>query len=121
MNCWISFRNRRTKHLSPKEPTLCTLNNLLVDTHGRMIHNDGTRLIVDLCVDTGVTDEVDNPFLAGVFIETEAGGEISNNRIELVFVVFEIDKVSKIANVENVPNVDPGMDLAIRLADQESC
>jgi len=87
-----------------------------------MIHNDGTLLVVDLCVDTSVANEVDDPFLTGIFVEAETGGEISNNRVWLVLVVFgEEEENSKIENVVNVPNVDPGMDLAIRLADQESC
>jgi len=49
-----------------------------------MIHNYGALLVIDLRVDAGVSDEIDDPFLAGVFIEAEAGGEVSNNGIELV-------------------------------------
>ncbi len=37
-----------------------------------MIHNDGALLVVDLRVDAGVSDEIDDPFLARVFIEAEA-------------------------------------------------
>lgn len=61
-----------------------------------MIHHDGTLLIVDLCVDAGVSDEIDDPFLARIFVEAKAGGEISNNCIKLVLVVFR-EENSKIA------------------------
>lgn len=42
-----------------------------------MIHNYRAVSIVDLGVDAGVADEVDDPLLAFVLVEAEAGGEIS--------------------------------------------
>jgi hypothetical protein len=41
---------------------------------GRMVHDDRSSLIIDLGVHFGVTDEVDNPFLAFARGETQSGG-----------------------------------------------
>lgn len=41
-----------------------------------MVHNDRTGFVVDLGVDARVADEVDDPFLAFVAGEAEAGGEV---------------------------------------------
>ena len=42
-----------------------------------MIHHHRPVSVVDLGVDTGVADEVDNPLLAFVLVEAKAGGEVS--------------------------------------------
>ena len=42
-----------------------------------MVHDDGAGFVVDFGVDAGVADEVDDPFLAFVVAEAEAGGEVS--------------------------------------------
>ena len=62
--------------LGAEEAALGALNNLLVDAHGRVVHDDGAGLVVDLGVDTGVADEIDNPLLALVLAEAEEGGEV---------------------------------------------
>jgi len=38
-----------------------------------MVHDDCAGLVVDLCVDACVADEVDDPLLALILRETEAG------------------------------------------------
>jgi hypothetical protein len=38
-----------------------------------MVHDDGTGLVVDLCVNACVADEIDDPFLAFAFGEAKAG------------------------------------------------
>ena len=38
-----------------------------------MIHNNRAGLVVDFGVNTGVADEVDDPFLAFLLAEAEAG------------------------------------------------
>jgi hypothetical protein len=68
-----SFRHCRAQNLRPEEPALCPLNNLLVDGLWGVVHDDRAGLVVDLCVDTGVADEVDDPLLALVLREAEAG------------------------------------------------
>jgi hypothetical protein len=50
--------------LCSEEAALCSLNDLLVDGLWGVVHDDGAGFVVDLCVDTGVADEVDDPFLA---------------------------------------------------------
>lgn len=62
--------------LGAEEAALGALDDLLVDAHGRVVHDDGAGLVVDLGVDAGVADEVDNPLLALVLAEAEAGGEV---------------------------------------------
>ena len=47
-----------------------------------MIHYHSAVSVVDLCVDAGVTDEIDDPLFAFVLVEAEAGGEISRRREE---------------------------------------
>ena len=42
-----------------------------------MIHHHRAVSVVDFGVNTGITDEVDDPLLAFVLVEAEAGGEIS--------------------------------------------
>jgi hypothetical protein len=49
---------------------------LLVDAHGRVVHDDGAGLVVDLGVDAGVADEVNNPLLTLVLAQAEAGREV---------------------------------------------
>ena len=49
--------------LGAEEATLGALDDLLVDAHGRVVHDDRASLVVDLGVYTSVADEIDNPFL----------------------------------------------------------
>jgi hypothetical protein len=49
---------------------------LLVDAHGWVVHDDGAGLVVDLGVDAGVADEVNNPLLTLVLAQAEAGREV---------------------------------------------
>jgi hypothetical protein len=62
--------------LGAEEAALGALDDLLVDAHGRVVHDDGAGLVVDLGVDAGVADQVDDPLLALVLAEAEAGGEV---------------------------------------------
>ena len=62
--------------LGAEEAALGALDDLLVDAHGRMVHDDGAGLVVDLGVDAGVADEVDNPLLTLVLAKAEAGGKV---------------------------------------------
>ena len=68
------------ENLCAEEAALGALDNLLVDAHGRVVHDDGAGLIVDLGVDAGVADEVNNPLLTLVLAKAEAGGEVPVGR-----------------------------------------
>lgn len=52
-----------TENLGPEETTLCPLDDLLVNGLWWVVHDDGALLVVDLCIDAGVSDEVDDPLL----------------------------------------------------------
>lgn len=58
------LRNSRTQHLRPEERTLRLLDHSLVYTLRRVIHDHRAGLVVDLGVDLGVSDQVDDPLLA---------------------------------------------------------
>ena len=51
------------EHLCAEEATLGALDDLLVDAHGRVVHDDGAGLVVDFGVDASVADEVNDPLL----------------------------------------------------------
>lgn len=74
--CRRSFRYRRAEDLCPEEAALCSLDDLLVDGLWWVVHDDCAGLVVDLCIDAGVADEVDDPLLTLVLGKAEAGGEI---------------------------------------------
>lgn len=58
-----SFCNSGTEHLGAEESALSLLNDLLIHALRRMVHDDCAGLVIDLGVDSGVADQVDNPFL----------------------------------------------------------
>ena len=62
------LRHRRTKHLRPEEPALRPLDDLLVHTLRRVVHDDRALLVVDLGVDPRVSDQVHNPLLAFILV-----------------------------------------------------
>lgn len=62
-----SFGNRRAQDLCPEKCTLGLLNHLLIHTLWRMVHYHCAGLVVDLRIDSGVSDKVDNPFLTIFF------------------------------------------------------
>lgn len=59
-----SLRHRSAQDLCPEESALRSLNNLLIDRLWWVVHNHCAGLVIDLCVYTGVADEVDDPFLS---------------------------------------------------------
>lgn len=67
--------------MCPEESTLRLLNNLLIDTRRRMIHYHCAGLIIDLGVDSGIANEVDNPFLTFIGREAKARGEIAEAKV----------------------------------------
>jgi hypothetical protein len=69
--------------LCAEEGTLGLLDDLLVHRRGRVVHDDGTGLVVDLGIDSGVADQVDDPLLALIFAQTETSGEIPIIRLDI--------------------------------------
>lgn len=63
-------RYRSTKDLGPEKSTLSSFYNLLIYGAGRMVHDNRALFIVNLGIDSCVTDEVDNPLLALVLAQT---------------------------------------------------
>jgi hypothetical protein len=59
----VSLCNSRAQDLRAEESALGALDHLLVDALGRVVHDDGACLVVDFGVETGVADQVDDPFL----------------------------------------------------------
>ena len=51
-----SFRNSSTQHLCSEESTLRLLNDLLIDTLWRVVHDYSPGLVVNLCIDFGVSN-----------------------------------------------------------------
>ena len=77
------------ENLRPEEATLCPLNNLLIYGLRWVIHYHSAVSVVDLCVDTGVTDEIDDPLFTFILVEAESSGEIPGKREERESCVFE--------------------------------
>ena len=62
-----SFGNCRTQDLCSEESTLGLLDHLLVHALWRMVHHHRAGLVVDLRIDSGVSDEVDDPLFTVFF------------------------------------------------------
>lgn len=72
------FRDGRVENLCPEEATLGLLNDLLVDIVGRVVHDNGAVLAVNLGVETSLTDEVNDPLFTVIRVEAELGAEVAN-------------------------------------------
>lgn len=72
------FGDGGVQNLRAEEASLGLLNDLLVDVVGRVVHDDGTVLAINLGVETGITDEVNNPLLTIVRVEAKLGAEITD-------------------------------------------
>jgi hypothetical protein len=54
---------------------------LLVDRLGRVVHDNSALLVVDLGVNPGVADQVDNPLLTLVLVQAETSGQIARKAL----------------------------------------
>lgn len=52
------------------------LDDLLIDRVRWVIHEYRSLLVVELAVHASIADQIDDPLLAFVLIEAEAGGEV---------------------------------------------
>lgn len=68
-------RHCRIQDLCPEESTLGPLNHLLVNTAWWVVHDNCALLGVDLGVQTSVPNKVDDPFLAFLVVQTQAGAQ----------------------------------------------
>jgi hypothetical protein len=75
-SCFALLGHSGAEDLCAEESALGALDDLLVDAHGRVVHDDGAGLVVDLGVDAGVADEVNNPLLTLVLAQAEAGRQV---------------------------------------------
>jgi len=64
------FGNSSTENLRSEETTLCPLDDLLVDRLRWVVHDNCALLVVDLGVNTCITDQIYNPLLAFILAET---------------------------------------------------
>lgn len=88
------FRDGSVEDLRSEEAALGLLNDLLVDVVGRVVHDDGAVLGVNLGVETGLADQVDNPLLAVVGVEAELGAEVANVHAREDLAVALADEVA---------------------------
>lgn len=68
--------NGGAQDLSPEEASLRSLDDLLVDGGRRVVHNDSTLLVIDLSIDTSISDEVDDPLLTLAIRESQTLAEV---------------------------------------------
>lgn len=99
-------RDRGAEDLSAEKATLRALNNLLINGHGWVVHNDSSGLIVNLGVNTCVADEVDDPFLALRGGETQTFGEVPKE-----ILISAIQGMG--GCIEDILDVDPLVNLAV--------
>lgn len=71
-NTLPSFCDSSTQDLRPEESTLGLLNHLLVHTLRWMVHYNRAGLVIKLRIDSGVSDQVDNPLLAVFFRQSKS-------------------------------------------------
>jgi len=64
-----SSRDRSAQYLRSEKAALCALDDLLVDGLWGVVHDDRALFVIDFGVDAGISDEVDDPFLALVLGE----------------------------------------------------
>lgn len=70
------LRNGGAQNLRPEEAPFGLLDDLLVDALWWVVHDDSPRLVVNLCVDLRISDQVDDPLFALDFREAKTFGEV---------------------------------------------
>lgn len=61
--------NGGVEDLCSEESALGLLNDLLVDIVGRVVHDDGAVLAVNLGIESSLPDQIDDPLLPLVGVE----------------------------------------------------
>lgn len=62
-----SFSNSSTQDLCPEKSTLRLFNHLLVNALRWVIHHHRAGLVINLCIHSSISDEIDNPLFAIIF------------------------------------------------------
>lgn len=74
------FCDSSAQDLCAEEGTLGLLDDLLVDRLRGVVHDNSALLVIDLGVNPGVANKVDNPLLTLVLVQTEASGKVPRKR-----------------------------------------
>ena len=69
--------NSSTQNLCSEEAALRALNDLLINTAWRMVHDYRAFLVINLGVYPRVSNQVDDPLLTLILVQTKAGREIA--------------------------------------------
>lgn len=80
--------------MCPEEATLGLLDDLLVNVVGRVVHDYGAVLAVDLGIQSSLADQVDNPLLTVVRVQAELGAKIADVHSAEDLAVALADEVS---------------------------
>jgi hypothetical protein len=71
--------NSSAEDLGAEETALGSLNDLLVNWLWWVVHDNGALLVVNLCIDASVTDQVDDPLLTLVLGQTKTLGKVPSS------------------------------------------
>jgi hypothetical protein len=82
------FCNSRAQDLCAEEGTLGLLDDLLVNRLRRVVHDNSALLVIDLGVNPGVANKVDNPLLTLILVQTEASGKVPSKKKEHPLVCY---------------------------------
>lgn len=88
------FGNSSVEDLCSEESTLGLLNDLLVNVVGGVVHDDGAVLAVNLGIQAGLANQVDDPLLAVIRVQAKLGAQISDVHSAEDLAVALADEVS---------------------------
>lgn len=63
-----------------EEGTFGLLDDLLVNRLRGVVHDNSALLVIDLGVNPGVANKVDNPLLSLILVQTEASGKVPSEK-----------------------------------------
>lgn len=71
-------RQHIPQNLCPEESTLRLLDHLLIHRLRRVVHDHRTLLVVNLGINPGVANQVDDPLLALILAQAETSRQVAN-------------------------------------------
>lgn len=77
------FGDSRAEDLSAEESALGPLNDLLVHRLRWVVHDHSALFVVDLGINAGIADQVDNPLLTLILAQTQASGQIPLKEVSM--------------------------------------
>lgn len=93
-----------------EECTLGLFDDLLVHRLRRVVHDNRALLVVNLRVNAGVADKVDNPLLTLILVQTEAGGQIPEILLAVMYYIVSGES-------GYILDINPLVNLAVALRD----